>query len=243
MLTDLIGGAVLVTLATGLGALSTFYISDICKSKYTLLLAFSAGVMMFTSLEMISQAHHEIGHVLTAVGLLCGMLLIFLSEKLLPHIHQQIKKTELPTSKKKAALIVGTIAIHNIPEGFAIAAAFAGSVPLGWFTATSMAIQDAPEGALISAPLICYGLDKKRAVGFGILSGVVEGLAAVIGYLFLTVVLSLVPFALAFSAGAMMYVVLVEIMPDVLREKEKYVGSLVFIIGIVIAFLLAGLFS
>ncbi|MFH1521114.1 MAG: ZIP family metal transporter [Candidatus Micrarchaeota archaeon] len=243
MFIDLLGGAILVTIATGIGAISTVFISDLCKIRYTLLLAFSAGVMAFTAVEMINQAQQIIGYIDVLFGFVIGLLFIFIFEKTLPHVHHHIKKTELPTSKKKTALIVGTIAIHNIPEGFAIAAAFAGSTPLGWFTALSMAIQDAPEGALISAPLICYGLEKKKAVGFGILSGIVEGFAAIIGYVFLTKIIALVPFALAFSAGAMMYVVFVEIMPDVFKEKQRGVGSLVFLAGAAIAFILAGLFS
>lgn len=243
MFIDLLGGAGLVTIATGLGAISTIFINKLGKIRYTTLLAFSAGVMTFTAIEMLYQAQQAIGHIDVLVGFVIGLIFIFTSEKALPHIHQHIKKTELPTSKKKVALIVGTIAIHNVPEGFAIAAAFAGSNPLGWFTAISMAIQDAPEGAMISAPLICYGLEKKKAVGFGILSGIVEGIAAIIGYVFLSAIAVLVPFALAFSAGAMVYVVFVEIMPEVFREKQKEVVSLTFLAGAAIAFILAGLFT
>jgi ZIP family zinc transporter len=242
MTLELLAGALLVTIATSIGAISAFYIKDICKVRYTILLAFSAGVMTYTALEMVIQAEADVGHFGVLGGFLLGLGFILLSEKILPHLHHQIKKTELPDSKKKAMLIVGTIALHNIPEGFAVAAAFAGSVPLGWFTATSMALQDAPEGALIAAPLICYGLEKKKAVGYGILSGVIEGLAAIIGFVFLSLITGVIPYALAFSAGAMTYVVVVEIMPDIFKDRKE-VGAISFIIGIVLAVLLAGLFS
>jgi len=239
---DFLAGALLVTLATCIGAASTLFIKNLCGVRYSIILAFSAGVMAFTAAEMFGQAFEQIDLFSVVISFALGFASIMIMEKTLPHIHYQIKKTELANSKKKVALIVGAIAIHNIPEGFAIAAAFAGSVPLGWFTAISMAIQDVPEGAMISTPLICYGLKKSRAVGLGMLSGITEGVAAVLGYFILSFVLDLVPLALAFSSGAMVYVVLVEIMPDVLRENAK-LGSLSFVVGMVIAFLLAGFFS
>jgi ZIP family zinc transporter len=222
--------------------MSTVLISNICKARYWILLSFSAGVMTYTAAEMLGQANETTGMASAIGGFVIGLLFILIIERSLPHFHYHIKKTKLPNSKKKAALIVGTIAIHNIPEGFAIAAAFAGSGPLGWFTTISMAIQDAPEGALISAPLICYGLKKEKAIFFGILSGVAESLAAIVGYVFLSIITGLIPLALAFSAGAMIYVVGVEIMPGVLREK-LYLGSASFIAGMATAVALSGFLS
>ncbi len=236
---DLVLGALAAMLATTLGALLIFGYRRISGLTHSAMLALAAGVMAYSAVEMLSQVHNSSGDFVLVAGFAIGLAGIFILERTLPHIHMVIRKREIEHAKKKAALLAGTITIHNIPEGVAIASAFASSTPLGWLVAASIALQDIPEGFLVSAPLTCYGVNPRRAVGFGFLSGFVEFVSAIVAYLFLSIVAVAVPGALAFSAGAMSYVVFVELLPDAFREGDKRIAALCFMLGAAGAFGLA----
>jgi zinc transporter, ZIP family len=240
---DVALGALLVLLATAAGALAAFFLGCIDRMKYSAMLAFAAGAMAFSSVEMLLQSHSLAGDLVVASGFAIGFLFLMASEKLLPHIHMKVRKKELAEGGKKAALIAGAISLHNVPEGFAIATAFAASGPLGWFVTTAIALQDIPEGALVSTPLACLGLRKRTAVLFGILSGAIEAAAAVLGYIFLSAFTGLVPVSLAFSAGAMTYVVFVEIMPDALGNGMERVAAAAFVAGAAVTFAIAAILA
>jgi ZIP family zinc transporter len=135
------------------------------------------------------------------------------------------------------------MALHNIPEGFAIASAFAASPALGWLVTTSIAIQDVPEGLVASAPLACCGVSQKRSIFWGVFSGFAEFVAAIFGFIFLSIIGTLVPFALSFSAGAMAYVVVFELLPDALKGPMRNLSAITFIFGIVFAVVLASFFA
>ncbi|MFH1785418.1 MAG: ZIP family metal transporter [Candidatus Micrarchaeota archaeon] len=244
MTIDLFFGAIAVTLATSLGAITSSFFNKMASRWYVFLLAFSAGMMTYAAIEMFNESNRSAGIEIALTGFFIGVVLIFIAEKAIPHLHKHIKKTDIPTSKKKVTLVVGTIVLHNIPEGFAVAAAFAVSPTLGWFITTAIAIQDVPEGALVTGPLAYYGLDNKKSVFYGIMSGVVEGLSAIIGYVFLTIIVGITPIALGISAGAMTYVVLMELLPDAFEKQENRAACvLAFLGGITLTILLAGLFS
>ncbi len=236
-------GALALLLATSAGAMAGFFFGCIDRLKYSAMLSFAAGAMAFSAVEMLLQTHGLAGDVTVASGFAVGFLFLMTAEKLLPHAHMHITKKEMTKSGKKAALIAGAISLHNIPEGFAVATAFAASGPLGWFVTTAIALQDVPEGALVSTPLACYGLEKRRSVLFGVLSGAVEAAAAVLGYLFLSSFSFLVPTALAFSAGAMTYVIFVEILPDALSGRMERVVAVAFAAGAAVTFALASMFA
>ncbi|MFH1222164.1 MAG: ZIP family metal transporter, partial [Candidatus Micrarchaeota archaeon] len=236
---DLILGAAVACLATSLGSLAILPFKHTNKRINAIMLAFAAGVMAFSAVEMFGQSHKAIGDLPAAAGFLVGVLFLFAVEKTLPHIHFMLSKKELAHPKKKAALIAGSIALHNVPEGFAIAAAFANSTPLGWLVTAAISLQDVPEGLMVSAPLASYGLDKKTAIGFGIFSGIIEFAAAVVGFVLISLALAVAPAALAFSAGAMTYVVFVELLPDAFVRPQERVAAISFIIGVAIAFGLA----
>ncbi len=228
--------------ATSLGAAAIFLLrrGTVRTVRYPNLMAFCAGVMAFTAIEMFRESQMDAG-IATAMGsALVGILLLFVFEKGLPHIHFALRKKKMSLSKKKAALIVGAIAIHNIPEGFSVASAFAHSVPMGWLVTLSIALQDMPEGLLIAAPLICYGISSRRSFLFGVLSGFIEGGAAVVSYALLGPLIPMVPAALALSAGAMAYVIVKELLPDAFRVgRQRKSAALAFAGGIAIAFALA----
>jgi ZIP family zinc transporter len=207
------------------------------------MLSFAAGMMAFSVIEMLAQAHQRTGDETIIIGLVTGIALVYLVDKLLPHAHKHALGDEMTKGKKKAFIIVGTIAMHNIPEGFAVGAAFASSTPLGWFVTASIALQDFPEGALVAAPLAAYGIDMKKSIGYGILSGAAEAVAAIIEYAFLTSIGGFTPFALALSAGAMGYVVIAELIPDASENGMERVAALSFIGGAALSFLMSGMFA
>lgn len=239
---DILLGALAVLIATSAGALVVLFFGCMDERRNAAMLAFAAGIMSYSAFEMLSESHASAGDYVAFAGFALGFSALAVSEKLLPHIHFHVTREELEHSKKKALMIGGAIALHNIPEGLAIATAFAASNPLGWFVTTTIAIQDIPEGALISAPLACFGMGKRQAAWYGMLSGAAEAAAAIAGFYFLSMFASLVPAALAFSAGAMAYVVLVELLPDALRKGMERTGAVAFAAGAAAAFGLASLF-
>jgi ZIP family zinc transporter len=240
---DLALGALVVFLATSAGSFAVLFLKGIGRRSNSAMLAFASGVMGYSALEMLGQSHAAGGDLVVLGGFASGIAALMASERLLPHIHRHLRKSELADEKKKAAMIAGSITLHNIPEGFAVATAFAASNPLGWFVTSSIALQDIPEGALVSAPMNAYGLNTRWSVFFGVLSGAVEAGAAVLGYLFLSQFSGIVPFALALSSGAMVYVVLVEIMPDAVGDGMERLATVCFIAGAAIAFAMASVLA
>jgi len=233
---ELFLGACTVLLATTLGAAGVLAFKHIGKHFYATVVSFCAGVMAFSALEMIDESHALAGHRVALAGLIVGMTVFIIVDKLLPHAHMILTGTEMPCAKRKVALLVGTITIHNIPEGFAVASAFATSSSLGWLVTLSIALQDIPEGLIVSAPVACYGVTTQRSFLWGVFSGVVEFAAAIGGFLFLRVVTGATPLALGFSGGAMTYVILSELLPDAMQAESHYVALAAFIAGLAAAY-------
>ncbi|PIT85867.1 hypothetical protein COU36_00865 [Candidatus Micrarchaeota archaeon CG10_big_fil_rev_8_21_14_0_10_59_7] len=238
---DVLAAAALVFAATTAGAAAVFAFLRVGTRAYAVLLSFSAGVMAYSSVEMLGEAHATLGDFWLFAVFLVGVIFLFTLEKSLPHIHPRFRGNSV-TLPRKPALIAGSVTLHNIPEGLAIASAFAGSPALGWTVASAMALQDVPEGLMVSAPLSCYGMRAGRCLKFGALSGAVEAVSAIIGYMFLASVSVVVPFGLAFSAGAMTYVVFVELLPDAFVTGQRRVAALSFFGGAACAFGLASVF-
>ena len=228
---DLLIAATAVLAATTLGGLAILLFKCPSQRARTILLSFAAGMMALSAAQMAYSAHQTAGNYVLLAGFALGTFTLLVLEKFLPHLHLVLRKTHLEPSKQKVALIVGTITIHNIPEGFAVASAFAAGGPLGWLVASSIAAQDVPEGFLVSAPLACYGVSVWRSIKFALLSGLVEFAAAVGGYLFLASASWLAPWALAFSAGAMAYVILVELLPDAFQKGFERTAATAFVSG------------
>ena len=169
-------------------------------------------------------------------SLIVGMIVFLILDKLMPHAHLVLTGNKMPHVKRKVALLVGTITIHNIPEGFAIASAFATSSSLGWLVTLSIALQDIPEGLVVAAPVACYGVSTKRSFLWGVFSGVVEFIAAIGGFLLLRTISNATPLALGFSGGAMAYVILSELLPDAMRAESRFAALAAFISGIAAAY-------
>ena len=239
--TGLFFGACTVLMATTFGAAGVFAFKRIHSRLCPSIVAFCAGVMAFSSLEMLNESHALSGDRIALAGLLAGMTTFLAVEKLLPHAHMVLLGAEMPHAKRKVALLVGTITIHNIPEGLAIASAFAASSTLGWLVTVSIALQDIPEGLIVAAPVACYGVATRRSFLWGMFSGLVEFAAAIGGFLFLRVVSAATPLALGFSGGAMGYVILSELLPDAVQAESRYAASAAFVAGVATAYGFAAL--
>jgi ZIP family zinc transporter len=229
-------GAGLAMLATTLGAAGVIVFNRPNGRMEALIMAFSAGMMAFSAFEMVNESHSLAGHRMALAALVAGLLVLLSLDRTLPHAHLFFLGNDMPSAKKKAALLAGTITLHNIPEGIAIASAFAASVPLGWLVAISIALQDIPEGLIVAAPLACYGLSKRRSFFWGAFTGLVEMLAAVVAFFVLRTATAALPLALAFSGGAMTYVVLFELLPDALRARHRPLVAAAVVTGVALAY-------
>ncbi|MFH0737411.1 MAG: ZIP family metal transporter [Candidatus Micrarchaeota archaeon] len=236
---DIIIGALAVLIATSVGAAASLFIGCVDQRKNAVMLSFSAGAMAFSALEMLNESHRTADGFQMLFGFAVGLAVLVTADKILPHVHHHLNKREIERAKKKALLLGGAIALHNIPEGLSIATAFASSASLGWFVTTIIAVQDIPEGALIAVPLVCCGLNRRDATLYGVLSGLVEAGAAIAGFMLLSLFSPLIPSSLAFSAGAMAYVVLVELLPDAFSKGNERAGAISFAAGAGAAFLIA----
>lgn len=240
---DVFLGASLALAATSIGALLIIPFRKLCVTAFSPMMAFSAGVMGYATLEMLSESRVNGGDAALVLGVLAGFVALLLVERMLPHVHRIVRKGEMGHGKRKAALLAGTITIHNIPEGLAIAAAFATDPSLGWLVASSIAVQDLPEGFVASAPLALYGVRTSHSALWGVFSGAVEFVAAIAGFFLFMQIRGFVPFALSFAAGAMGYVILFEMLPDAFKGKEKLLPALSFALGAAGALVLAGLIA
>lgn len=231
-------GTLFTYFVTALGASLVFFFKSIKKTVLNAMLGFAAGVMIAASFwsllaPSISMAE-DLGQTawLTAVlGFLGGGLFLYLVDKILPHLHIGLDVSQaegIKTGWQRSVLLVLAITLHNIPEGLAVGVAFgavasgglgdaglAGAVAL----AIGIGLQNFPEGAAVSIPLRREGFSRKKAFLYGQASGIVEPIAGVLGALAVIKIKPILPYALAFAAGAMIYVVIEELIPEAQREE------------------------
>lgn len=247
-------GSMFTWFVTALGASLVFFIKDVNRGFMDTLMGFTAGVMLAASfwsllnpaIEMAESSWGaELAWVPVGIGFLAGAFFLFGLDKWLPHLHlsDPIEKSEgVKTSWNKTVLLVLAITLHNIPEGLAIGVAF-GAVAEGLPGANlagaialtiGIGIQDLPEGMAVSLPLRRYGLSRAKSFLWGQLSGVVEPLAAVSGVILVMMMQSILPYALAFAAGAMIYIVVEEVIPESQRDGHTDKATLGLMIGFVL---------
>lgn len=218
------------------------------------LVGFAAGVMIAASVwSLINPAIEMAGEqgvvawVPAAVGFLCGMGALLIIDSLLPHLHLDSKKPEgIRSNLKESTMLFLAVAIHNLPEGMAVGVVLAGFlsgegiIALAGLVALSIgiAIQNIPEGAIISMPLVSAGLSRKKAFGFGFLSGVLEPIGALLMLALTSLVTPFLPYVLAFAAGAMIYVVVEELIPETQAGKHSNVGTIGVALGFVLMMIL-----
>ena len=237
-------------LMTALGAALVFFFRKINRNMLNGMLGFAAGVMIAASywsllapaIEMAEAEASVAGWVPAAVGFLAGGGFIWMVDQLLPHLHLGFPTKEaegISTSWRRSVLLVLAITIHNIPEGLAVGVAFgalaadlpsatlAGAVAL----AVGIGIQNFPEGAAVSVPLRREGMSRLKSFWYGQVSGLVEPIAGVIGAAAVILMRPLLPYALAFAAGAMIYVVVEELIPEAQLEKSTDIATIGVMLG------------
>lgn len=216
---------------TALGAGLVFFFRELGRRVSNLMLGFAAGVMVAASFwsllaPSIERSEHlgRLAFLPALIGFLLGGAFLWLIDKLIPHLHLGFpddKSEGLPSGAARSLLLVLSITIHNIPEGLAVGVAF-GSIAKGdtatllgaAVLAAGIGIQNFPEGAAVSIPLHAAGMSRGKSFFYGQLSAVVEPIFAVLGAVLVTVVSPILPYALAFAAGAMIFVVVEELIPE-----------------------------
>ena len=182
-----------------------------------------------------------------AAGFLGGILFLLLLDHIIPHLHRYSVSAEGPKSRlQRTTMMVLAVTLHNIPEGMAVGAVFAGMAAddetitlMGALAlAIGIAIQNIPEGAIISMPVCSAGNSKNKAFLYGILSGVVEPVGALLTIWLAEFILPFLPYLLAFAAGAMIYVVVEELIPETSRGEHSNVGTISFAVGFVLMMML-----
>ncbi len=234
---------------TALGAAFVFIGKTITRKFLVGMLGFAAGVMIaasFFSLLLpsidMAEANGTPGWLPAVVGFLLGGLFLWLVDKILPHLHQGLATNQaegIKTHWQRSVLLVLAITLHNIPEGLAVGVAFgavAAGIPSASLTsalalALGIGLQNFPEGMAVSLPLRGEGLSRGRAFMLGQLSGIVEPIAGVLGALAVLTMQSILPYALAFAAGAMIYVVVEELIPESQRGASTDIATIGVMFG------------
>mgnify|MGYP001598917517 CR=1 FL=1 len=241
---------------TAIGAATVFFARRINRKLLDALLGFSGGVMLAASYwSLLSPAIEIASHGPTAswfppaIGFLAGGAVLWVLDKSLPHLHlgSPIEEAEGPaTSWRRAVLLVTAITLHNIPEGLAVGVAFGGviaglpstSVASAVTLAIGIGIQNFPEGIAVAMPLRAEGMGRLKSFWYGQLSALVEPVAAVAGAGFVVLAAPILPYALSFAAGAMIYVVVEELIPESQRERNVDLATVSLMFGFVVMMVL-----
>lgn len=241
-------GILLPFLGTTLGAACVFLMKErIAPLMQKTLTGFAAGVMVAASVwSLLIPAMEMSGKedamriVPAAVGFMAGILFLLFLDMIIPHQHLDSDKSEGPKSHlSKTSKLVFAITLHNLPEGMAVGVALAGALEHNSYMSMAgaialsvgIAIQNFPEGAIVSMPLRSAGNSRWKAFGAGTLSGVVEPVGAILTILLAHIILPILPYLLAFAAGAMIYVVVEELIPETQEGSHSNMGTIGFAIG------------
>ena len=215
----------------------------------SLLLGFASGVMiaasvwslLIPSMELSEQGYGKMNWVPAVVGFAAGILFLLGIDSFVPHLHLDSDKPEgVRSGLSKTTMMLLAVTIHNVPEGMAVGAAVAGSSGTGGDSVTlastfalalGIAIQNFPEGAIISMPLRAEGVRKGKAFVGGVLSGAVEPIGAVLTIMAARLIVPALPYLLSFAAGAMLYVVVEELIPEMSQGRHSNLGTVFFAVG------------
>lgn len=252
---DIFWGLAIPFLGTTLGSAMVFIMKNKINNKIEkLLLGFASGVMIAASIwslimPSIDMAEEQgvISWIPATIGFLLGVFFLLILDSIIPHLHLNSNEPEGMKAKiKKTTMMVLAVTLHNIPEGMAVGVVFAGVISgntgitmAGAFAlAIGIAIQNFPEGAIISMPLKSEGMSKLKAFWYGTLSGIVEPIGAVLTIALTNLVVPVLPYFLSFAAGAMIYVVVEELIPESQTGEHSNIGTIGVAIGFVIMMIL-----
>ncbi len=241
-------GLLIPFIGTTAGSACVFFMKKtLGRSVQRALTGFAAGVMVAASvwsllIPAMEQSANlgKLAFMPAVIGFLAGILFLLLLDTVIPHLHVNAEKSEGPRSRlARTTMMVLAVTLHNIPEGMAVGVVYAGYLTgnggitaLGAMSlALGIAIQNLPEGAIISLPLHAEGMSRSRAFAGGVLSGAVEPLGAALMLLMAHRLTPVMPWCLSFAAGAMLYVVVEELIPDMAQVRHSHVGVLMFTLG------------
>ena len=247
-------GILIPFFGTSLGAAMVFFLKkNISTSLQRILTGFAAGVMVAASFWSLLQPALEssehmgmLSFLPAAIGFLIGVGFLLLLDEVTPHMHFNNQDEGPRTGLKRTTKLILAVTLHNIPEGMAVGVVYAGlragnagiTGAGALALALGIAIQNFPEGAIVSMPLRAEGMSKGKTFLFGVLSGVVEPIAAAVTILAASAVVPAMPYLLAFAAGAMMYVVVEELIPEMSEGEHSNWGTIAFSLGFVLMMIL-----
>lgn len=242
---------------TAMGASLVFFFKTMHRAVLDAMLGFTGGVMVAASfwsllnpaIEMSEKMYPTMKWMPAAVGFALGAMFLYGLDKIMPHLHlnfQENEKEGAKTQLHKSILLVLAITLHNIPEGLAVGVLFGAAslgidgatIPAAIALAIGIGIQNFPEGFAVAMPLRRIGMSRRKSFWYGQLSAVVEPVAGVVGALAVVYMQPILPFALAFAAGAMIYVVVEEVIPETQRDKYTDIAVLGFIGGFLVMMIL-----
>ena len=253
---ELIKGISVPFIGTSLGAACVFLMKNkLCTTVQRILAGFAAGVMTAASIwslliPAIEQSEGSMGRlsfIPAAAGFMIGVFFLLMLDMLIPHLHIGAEKSEgLKARLSKNTMMILAVTLHNIPEGMAVGVVYAGLLYGGggitsagaFALALGIAIQNFPEGAIISMPLQAEGASKPKAFLAGVLSGAAEPLGAVLTVLAAGLIIPAMPYLLSFAAGAMMYVVVEELIPEMSEGEHSNIGTISFSVGFCVMMIL-----
>ena len=248
-------GVLIPFLGTSLGAGCVFFMKkSLSNTVQRALTGFAAGVMVAASVWSLlipaierSAGMGKLAFLPAVLGFWVGVLFLLALDHIIPHLHANSGQPEGPKSQlRRTTMMVLAVTLHNIPEGMAVGVVYAGYLAGdGQITAAGalalslgIAIQNFPEGAIISMPLRAEGMKKSRAFAGGVLSGAVEPIGAVLTILAAGLIVPALPYLLSFAAGAMLYVVVEELIPEMSQGRHSNIGTVFFTLGFSVMMLL-----
>lgn len=244
--------SILAGLATGLGALPALWFKTISDNLFNSLLGAAAGVMLAATAFSLLVPGLEYGNLFWAgkgiyvvsLGMMIGAIFLHQADKQLPHIHfDTLSDAQLKTLKKIWLFIIA-ITIHNFPEGMAVGVSFGtGDMKNGLVLATAIALQNIPEGLAVALPLVGLGYNKWKAVGIATLTGLVEPVGGLLGVTMVTIFEQILPIAMGFAAGAQLFVISEEIIPETHSKGRSRYATFSLMGGFILMMILDNLFS
>lgn len=245
-------GILIPFLGTSLGAAVVFLMKKQMSEKTGKIMeGFAAGVMVsatfFSLLEPALRQSESLGRLSflpASIGFLAGIGFLLLLDHVIPHMHMDESMEGPDVALQSSTKLILAVTIHNIPEGMAVGVVYAGylagsvSLASALALAIGIAIQNFPEGTVVSAPLLATGMKRSKTFRYGVLSGAVEPIAALFTIWAADLVVPILPYLLAFAAGAMLYVVVEELVPEMSEGKHSNIGTISFALGFVIMMIL-----
>lgn len=239
--------SILAGLATGVGALPALFFKNISQRLFNSLLGAAAGVMLAATafsllvpgIDYGEQMWPGKGLWVVAAGMLFGALFLHFADEKLPHLHFDAVGDDSLNSLQKISLFIVAITIHNFPEGMSVGVSFgSGDMNNGLVLAIAIALQNLPEGLAVALPLVGLGFNKWKAVGLATMTGLVEPIGGLLGITMVTAFSAILPVAMGFAAGAMLFVISEEIIPETHAKGRSRIATFSLMIGFIVMMIL-----